>query len=116
MVRIGIIGFGLHGRGVIAGGILGGRVDGAELAAVCDTNPEKLAWINEKHPKIKTFEKPGELLADKDVEAVVVATPHYDHPILAMAALDAGKHTKTARRGFLSHPPPTGRGLTALKY
>ena len=92
MVRMGIIGLGVHGRHAIADNILNGKVDGAELTAVCDINPEKLTWVKENHPAIKTYEKPGDLLSSGEVDAIVVATPHYDHPTLAMAALDAKLH------------------------
>ena len=92
MVRIGIIGLGVHGRGVIANGFLSGRIEGAKLHAACDTNPAKLAWLKEKHPEVKTFDSPEALLACTDVNAVVVATPHYDHPVLAIAALERDKH------------------------
>ena len=92
MVKIGIIGLGVHGRSVLANGILNGHVPNAELAAVCDIDSTKLAWVKEKHHAIKTFESPEELLGCGDVEAVMIATPHYEHPILAMQALDANLH------------------------
>jgi len=92
MVRLGIIGFGVHGRGTIARAIWDGRVKGGEITAVCDTKPEVLAWVAENHPAIKTFTMPEDLINSGTVDAVIIATPHYDHPPIAMLALDAKLH------------------------
>ncbi|MCL2363481.1 MAG: Gfo/Idh/MocA family oxidoreductase [Defluviitaleaceae bacterium] len=92
MVKIGIIGFGVHGRNVIGNHIWNRRVPGAEITAICDTNPDKLAWVQENHPNVKTFATAEALLASKTCDAIVVATPHYDHPTLAIQAMEANHH------------------------
>jgi len=74
-----------------ANSILEGKVPNSELTAVCDTDPAALAWAEERN--IKTFAKTSDLLASGTVDAVVIATPHYDHPIIAMEALDKNIHT-----------------------
>lgn len=91
-VRIGIIGIGNMGSGH-ARYISKGEVPGAVLAAVCDINPEKLKWAKENlGDNIKLFEDPIALMASKEVDAVMIATPHYDHPTLAIEGFKHGLH------------------------
>ena len=65
----------------------------AELVTVCDARPEALAQIGRRYPGLGQTTEFAEVLADPDVEAVVVATPISTHYRLARAALEAGKHT-----------------------
>jgi len=92
MVRIGIIGCGIMGKGH-AQSILDGKVPGAEWTAVCDIDSAALKWAQEKCHGIKTFEKSSDLLSSGTVDAVVIATPHYDHPIIAIEAIEKNIHT-----------------------
>ncbi|WP_040951630.1 Gfo/Idh/MocA family protein [Gorillibacterium massiliense] len=90
-VRYGIIGVGNMGRGHAIS--LLGEIKDAELTAVCDINPERLEWANEHLPAdVKRYSCPEDLFAAKTVDAVLIATPHYDHPTLAIQALNAGYH------------------------
>lgn len=91
-VRYGIVGIGKMGS-THAKKLAAGKDKNGTLAAVCDTDSEKLAWAKEKLPaNVKRFSDYHELINCPDVEVVVVATPHYDHPVIAKAALLAGKH------------------------
>lgn len=91
-VRIGIIGIGNMGSGH-GTNIVDGKVKGAELVAACDTDPSKLDRARTLYGEdIKCYSHVDQLLADDDVDAIIVATPHYDHPPLAIKALEAGKH------------------------
>src|SRR5665213_835606 len=49
-------------------------------------------FAEEKHPLIKTYRSLEEMLADKEVELVIVNTPNYTHFEYAAKALKAGKH------------------------
>ena len=68
----------------------------AEMTAVCDlwkTNRERAVTINEKFygRAPRAFGEPEELLALKDVDAVLISTPEHSHsPVLKMVA-EAGK-------------------------
>ena len=62
---------------------------GFNLYAVWERN-KNLA--KEKYPGIKVFRTMDEMLADKEVELVVVNTPNYTHHDYAKKALLAGKH------------------------
>ena len=65
----------------------------ADLVTVCDARPEALAQIGRRYPGLRQTTEFAEVLADSEVEAVVVATPISTHYPLARAALEAGKHT-----------------------
>ena len=87
-VKYGIIGCGM-GKAHMAG--LKQNND-AELAAICDINPEILKTCSDLYPEAKTFTDYRDLLACADVEAVVVAVPDQQHREISIAALNAGKH------------------------
>ena len=91
MVRFGIVGCGIMGKGH-ANSIFDGKVPGAILTAVCDHDPTVLDWAKEKCPDIKTFNNTAALFDSGAVDAVIIATPHYDHPIIAMEAMDKKVH------------------------
>ena len=70
-----------------------GKVANAELAAVCDINPDRLKWATEKFgEKVQKFDKAEALIASGAVDGVIIATPHYDHPPLAIEAFNKGLH------------------------
>lgn len=64
----------------------------AELVAVCDSDPARLAALREKHPSARTVTSVEELWRDPRVEAVVLATNATTHYSLTLEALSAGKH------------------------
>jgi len=84
MTRLGIVGCGIMGKNH-AESILSGSVNGAELTAICDTSPTALEWAKDKG--LKTFATTTELFDSGTIDAVIIATPHYDHPIIAMQAM-----------------------------
>lgn len=92
LVRFGIVGFGNMGTGH-AHYFAKGEVTGAELKAICDINPDKLKKAGQMLPSVKLYQNVDSMLESGDVDAVLIATPHYDHPLLAMKALKKGIHT-----------------------
>ena len=88
-VRIGIIGMGNMGR-FHANDLLDGKVPGGELAAVGSTSPHKLEEYKEKGVQI--FGSGEEMIASGAIDALLIATPHYQHTSLGVAALEAGLH------------------------
>lgn len=92
-VRIGIIGIGNMGSGHVKN-LIAGDVPNAELAAVCDIRAERLQWAKENFgDKIKLFDNDEDFFNSKAFDAVMIATPHYDHPGLAIKSLNHGYHT-----------------------
>jgi predicted dehydrogenase len=86
-VRLGLIGLGNIGQHHAAY-LSAGKVHHAELIAVSDAVPAKL----EKYKPLKTFGTGGELIGSGLVDAVIIATPHYQHTSLGIAALQQGLH------------------------
>jgi predicted dehydrogenase len=64
----------------------------ADLRWLCDLSPELLDTAAKAHPQARTTADFQELLADPEVDAVVIATPVVTHYELAKQALSAGKH------------------------
>lgn len=86
-VRTAVVGVGNMGA-AHARQIAGGEIPGLELAAVCDTNPRRL----QAFPDVPHFPDHHALLASGAAEAIVIATPHYDHTTIGIDALNAGLH------------------------
>lgn len=96
VVRFGLIGGGLMGREFASAAArwvhLADLGVSPQLAVVCDTNPDVLAWYERLEPKPRLVADYGEVLADDSVEAVYCAVPHHLHEELYVAALQAQKH------------------------
>jgi len=89
IVRIGIVGMGNIGKHH-AECLIAAKVPRCELTAVCSTSPHKLEPYRAKGLKI--FDRAEKLLGSRNVDAVIIATPHYQHTSLGIAALEAGLH------------------------
>jgi len=68
------------------------NAENAELLAVCDLIPEKLAQLKDKHPSLDTYESFEEMLKRPDIDCVSIATPSGLHAEHAITAMRAGKH------------------------
>ncbi|MCL2879447.1 MAG: Gfo/Idh/MocA family oxidoreductase [Treponema sp.] len=91
-IKIGVIGIGNMGSGH-SKNIFDGNIPGLELAALADRNPERREWAGRNFPKsIPVFADGVELIHSGTVQAVLIATPHYEHPALAIDAFDSGLH------------------------
>ncbi|MGZ8920296.1 MAG: Gfo/Idh/MocA family protein [Limisphaerales bacterium] len=86
-VRVGVIGLGNMGK-YHADYLLQGKVSRCELTAVSSSTPSKL----EKFKGLKTFDAGGKLIHSGEVDAVLIATPHYSHTTLGIEAFKAGLH------------------------
>ncbi|WP_339315268.1 Gfo/Idh/MocA family oxidoreductase [Paenibacillus sp. FSL R10-2734] len=90
-VRYGIIGIG--NMGTAHAQSLLNEIKGAELTAVCDIKEERLKWAEEQLPEnIRKYSTPKELFESRIIDAVLICTPHYDHPTLAIEAFQYGYH------------------------
>ncbi len=91
-VRVGIVGIGGMGS-YHAQYLQKGEVSGARLAAVCDVAPERLEWARQNLGEgIAAFDNADALFEAKCVDAVMIATPHYFHPPVAVKAFEHGLH------------------------
>ncbi|MGL6312839.1 Gfo/Idh/MocA family protein [Vibrio sp. WXL103] len=98
-VRMGIIGIGQQGSMYASvlknGSFMGmdtGTIEGLELAAVCDNSEERKAWAAKEIADVPFFTDHIEMLDSGLIDAVLVVTPHYFHPIMAMDAMQRDIH------------------------
>lgn len=88
-IKVAVIGAGRMG-GRHANNLLAGRIKGAVLSAVCDTD-EKALKKYRGNAAVYTDYK--ELIDTEKPDAVVVATPHYSHGEIAVYAINHGVST-----------------------
>ncbi len=87
-VRLGIAGVGGMGSGH-AHSILAGKINGLRLAAVCDVNQERLDAFGDDLLK---FTDSAKMIRSGEIDAVLVATPHYFHTTIGIDGLNNGLH------------------------
>lgn len=88
-VNVALIGVGYWGPNVARALA---EVDGARLHTLCDADPERLTRLRRLYPDTRFVSDVEAVLADSDIDAVVIATPVVTHHELARKALLAGKH------------------------
>ncbi|MCL2509121.1 MAG: Gfo/Idh/MocA family oxidoreductase [Oscillospiraceae bacterium] len=93
-LRYGIIGIGKQGH-IYANKLHKGLDKNAVLTAVCDISPERREWAHKHLKGVTVYEDHRQLIASPEVDAVVVVTPHYLHPEIAIEALSQNKHVLT---------------------
>ena len=86
-IRLGVIGLGNMGK-FHADYLVQNKVPRCTLAAVASSSLEKLV----RFPGVQQFSTGEELIASGAVDAVLIATPHYSHTTVGIAAFDAGLH------------------------
>ena len=110
-VKLGMIGIGNMGSGHIQN-ILAGKTPEIEVAAAADRREERRAWAKKTLPEgTPVFTEGSELIESGLCDAVLIATPHYQHPVLAREAFQKGLHVlceKPAGVGGQGNEP--GRG------
>ena len=88
-VGVGIVGLGYWGPNLLR--VLAENED-VEIRWICDLDAERLARYRRRHPSARVTTQLERVLADPEVDAVIVATPVHTHYELALKALRAGKH------------------------
>src|ERR1041385_8411671 len=89
MVKIGIIGAGYWGSNLVRAF---NDTEGALVAAVADKKQGRLEFVRKRYPRIRTTPVMETILADPEIDAVVVATPVPTHYDVGRRVLEAGKH------------------------
>lgn len=87
-LKVGVIGCGVWGRDILN---TLARIPRAEVAAVCDTYAAMVKRGKDAAPKAQTFSDYRKILENKEIPAVVIATPSHQHKDIVLAALKAGK-------------------------
>lgn len=92
IIRTAVIGYGNRGR-YLAGNYSRAEHPGFELAGICDLDPARLALARKVFGDQAAYTSSvDELLARRDIDAIIVATHDHQHLEPTLAALRAGKH------------------------
>lgn len=91
-IGVGVVGYGYAGRAFHS--YLVGLADGLHLRGVMARREEQRAQAEQERGCL-TYASMDEMLADRDVRVVVIATPHDSHCDLALQAMRAGRHVVT---------------------
>ncbi len=88
-IKVGLLAYGAigdeHNKAILA-------TTGLSLYAVCDTNPERLTAALQISPDAKTFTDADKMLAEANIDLVVISTPPNSHYKWAKQALSLGHH------------------------
>ena len=91
-VKFGIIGVGNMGTSHFVN-FVNGKIENGVISAIADVKQSKLDHILNTNPgDYKVYSSGEELIKIADVDAVIIAVPHYDHPKLTIKALNKGLH------------------------
>src|SRR5687767_5728370 len=99
-LRVGLVGAGGNMRLRHIPGLR--AVPDIEIVAVCNRRPGSTAAAAKEFGIPRTFETWQDLVADPDIDAVVIGTWPYLHCPITLAALEAGKHVLTEARMSLN--------------
>lgn len=89
MINVGVIGYGYWGPNLVRNFIANPET---RVTMVADRDPARLGKVSSLYPAVRLATSADDLIADTEVDAVVIATPVESHFPLALAALHAGKH------------------------
>lgn len=112
-IRVALVG--VNSRGLHVGKLFA-QMPNVEIAYICDVDSEVLAKTSVEIEKITSKKAKLEkdirkVLADKNVDAIMIATPDHWHAPMAIMALAAGKHVYVEKPA--SHNPNEGEMLVS---
>lgn len=88
MIKIGVIGCGYWGPNLIRNLY---ELENCQLVSVCDTREDRLSYIRRKFNGLHTTTDYKEMLDNRDITGIIIATPPSTHFSLAKEALLSGK-------------------------
>src|SRR3954447_9441703 len=88
-VNVGLVGLGYWGPNLLRALF---ELEDVEGSYICDLDPERLERFARRYPGARATRDYDNVLSDRSVDAVVIATPVFTHFELASRALNAGKH------------------------
>lgn len=90
-IRLGIVGLGSHGTGHTRN-ILAGMCPELEITAVCDIDPARLEAHKASFGEFPAFTSYSDMIHSGLIDAILIVTPHYFHPPIAIEAMKNGIH------------------------
>lgn len=94
-IRIGVLGLGAIAQTAHLPAL--SRMRGAQIAALCDNDGAKARSLAQRFGVRDFCTDIDDLLALKDLDAVIISTPNHLHEIHVLSALRAGKHVLCER-------------------
>jgi predicted dehydrogenase len=88
-IRVAVVGYGYWGPNLVRNVIERPEI---EFAGLCELDPARAAAFSAKVPGAPVFSDLAQVLADPEIDAVLVATPPRTHHAIVSQALRAGKH------------------------
>src|SRR5690606_21372140 len=113
-IKTGIIGCGDRGRGIMH--VLKQLPDNFEITAICDVLDFRLKAASGVKPDARQYTAYRKLLDDKSIAAVMIAVPLNMHHLIAVHALQAGKHVYLEKTMTYSIPEALDLVKQAKKY
>ena len=113
--KLNIAGIGVRKWGMGAGNL--SQCETENIVALCDVDQKQAAPTYKKYPKAKVYKDFRIMLENqKDIDAVIVATPDHNHAVITMLAMKMGKHVYCQKP--LTHTVYEARMITeaAKKY
>ena len=97
-IKLGIIGIGNMGSGH-AGNIRDGKCPEIEITAIADWNAERLNWARAQGygDQVSYYSDAMDMLDRAELDACLVAVPHYDHPRFVIACMQRGIHVMSEK-------------------
>ena len=92
-IKLGIVGVGIMGATHVRHAL---RLQNTDLAAICERNPTRLEEVDAPD-HVARYSDYTRMLDECQPDAVLIATPHYDHPPMALAAFERGIHVLTEK-------------------
>jgi predicted dehydrogenase len=89
MIGVAVVGYGYWGPNLVRNLH---ETRGVQLIAVCDLDKDRLTAVSARYPCVAVTDDFEQILSNRAVDAVAIATPISTHFKLAMRALKAGKH------------------------
>lgn len=88
MIEVAVVGVGGWGRNLVRNYY---QIPDANLKYICDLDADKLKKLQQQYPRVNVSQSFDEIIADPDLDAVVIATTAPSHFRLAKLALQEGK-------------------------
>src|SRR5262249_10159519 len=85
---------------------------GAAIVALCDVDEDRAAKARQHFPRAKFYTDFRRMLEQKDLDAVIVATPDHTHAVATAAALKSGLHVYCEKP--LTHTVHEARAMAEL--